>query len=297
MKQATHYYPYGDILSQSTNHGVQKFKYNGKEMDRMYGLDTYDHGARQYNPARITWDRIDPLCQKYYHISPYVYCAGNPIRFIDPDGRRPGDYITEKGELINNDGVNDGRLYVLKTTQKNGFDSYGGAKGAGIDKKTKKSVIKNKDISNNDNFVEVIGPQELRQAVAGKIRDDGNGGTKLDNNREYGITFEKNVDSPTLYTKESPVGDPTTDANISLSMGNNPEVTYVHSHPSGTKYNYKTHKSSRWMQAPSLPDVQNAGQATQYVIGCRDKTIYMYNNQGILATLPLNIFINYQVKR
>ena len=53
----------------------------------MYGLNTCDYGARQYDPARITWDRMDPLCEKYYHLNPYLYCAGNPIRYVDPDGR------------------------------------------------------------------------------------------------------------------------------------------------------------------------------------------------------------------
>ena len=50
------------------------------------GLNTYDYGARQYDPARITWDRMDPLYEKYYNINPYVYCAENSIRFIDPNG-------------------------------------------------------------------------------------------------------------------------------------------------------------------------------------------------------------------
>lgn len=72
----------------STNPEEQKFKYNGKEYDTMHGLNTYDYGARQYDPARITWDRMDPLCEKYYNINPYVYCAGNPIRFIDKDGKQ-----------------------------------------------------------------------------------------------------------------------------------------------------------------------------------------------------------------
>ena len=51
IEQTTHYYPYGGILSQSTNQGVQKYKYNGKEFDTMHGLNMYDYGARQQDPA------------------------------------------------------------------------------------------------------------------------------------------------------------------------------------------------------------------------------------------------------
>lgn len=31
---------------------------------------------------------IAPLCEKYYHLSPYVFCAANPIRYVDPSGAR-----------------------------------------------------------------------------------------------------------------------------------------------------------------------------------------------------------------
>ena len=51
IEQTTHYYPYGGILSQSTNQGFQKYKYNGKEFDTMHGLNMYDYGARQQDPA------------------------------------------------------------------------------------------------------------------------------------------------------------------------------------------------------------------------------------------------------
>ena len=30
---------------------------------------------------------MDPLCEKYYGMSPYAYCGNNPVRYIDPDGR------------------------------------------------------------------------------------------------------------------------------------------------------------------------------------------------------------------
>ena len=31
---------------------------------------------------------IDPFCEKYYWISPYAYVANNPLKYIDPDGRK-----------------------------------------------------------------------------------------------------------------------------------------------------------------------------------------------------------------
>lgn len=60
----------------------------------MHGLNTYDYGARQYNSLVGRWDRMDPLCEKYYSISPYAYCLNNPIRMIDKDGRAPGDHFS-----------------------------------------------------------------------------------------------------------------------------------------------------------------------------------------------------------
>lgn len=67
----------------------QPFKFSGKESLTRVGLDLYDFGARMYSPSAMRWMTMDPLCEKFYDISPYVYCNGNPIRFVDPDGRTP----------------------------------------------------------------------------------------------------------------------------------------------------------------------------------------------------------------
>jgi len=107
VEQTTHYYPSGAIMSDiSTNQSLQPNKYNGKELDRMHGLDWYDYGARNYDAQILTWDRMDPLCEKYYNISPYVYCANNPVRFVDMDGKEPikmyAGTVSDFARLLNN---------------------------------------------------------------------------------------------------------------------------------------------------------------------------------------------------
>lgn len=90
INQVTNYYPFGspycDIQS-TINPEFQPFKYNGKELDMMHGLNAYDYGARQYYSPLPVWDRIDPLAEKYYNVSPYAYCNNNPVNAVDPDGR------------------------------------------------------------------------------------------------------------------------------------------------------------------------------------------------------------------
>ncbi len=86
--QTMNYYPFGAQFcdGSANNNDVQPYKYNGKELDKMHGLNTYDYGARQYNPVTARWDRVDPLAEKDPGTSPYVYAKDNPMRYIDPDG-------------------------------------------------------------------------------------------------------------------------------------------------------------------------------------------------------------------
>ena len=65
------------------------YKFNGKELDKETGL--YYYGARYYDPRTSLWLSVDPLVEKYPGLSPYNYCLGNPVRYIDPDGRGPID--------------------------------------------------------------------------------------------------------------------------------------------------------------------------------------------------------------
>ena len=99
VKQVNAYYPFGTpIHALGTNESQQRYKYNGKEFDELHGLNTYDYGARQYAPLLPLWDRVDPLAEKYYGVSPYAYCANNPVVFVDSDGRKFDFSKMTKGE-------------------------------------------------------------------------------------------------------------------------------------------------------------------------------------------------------
>ena len=107
--QRNRYYPSGLPWSDGTGVSAQPYKYNGKEFVEMHGLDTYDYGARGYYPAMGRFMSVDPLAEKHYNISPYVYCANNPVNLIDPDGM---DWYKDK------DGTNQYNPDLNKDNQK-----------------------------------------------------------------------------------------------------------------------------------------------------------------------------------
>ena len=69
----------------SSTFPVSQYKYGGKEWNPT--SLSYDFGACNYLPAIPRWNSMDPLAEKYYSISPYVYCAGNPVNLVDRDGK------------------------------------------------------------------------------------------------------------------------------------------------------------------------------------------------------------------
>ena len=63
------------------------YRFSGKEEQSFAGLPYIDYGARMYDPCTARWISQDPLAEKYYFVSPYVFCSNNPVKFVDPDGR------------------------------------------------------------------------------------------------------------------------------------------------------------------------------------------------------------------
>jgi RHS repeat-associated protein len=102
VNQTTDYYPFG-LAHDSGIGGDNRYLYNGKEMQEEFSLGWLDYGWRMYDPQIGRWNVIDPLAEKYFSYSPYNYVLNNPVRFIDPDGRRPDEPVytmNANGEII-----------------------------------------------------------------------------------------------------------------------------------------------------------------------------------------------------
>ena len=81
------YLPYGELLvDEHSSSEDLPYKFNGKQFDEETGL--YYYGARYLNPMASIWYGVDPLAEKYSMMSGYVYTFANPIKLIDPDGRK-----------------------------------------------------------------------------------------------------------------------------------------------------------------------------------------------------------------
>ena len=85
--QHIQYLPYGEpYVDKRTSGYSERFRFTGKERDEETGYGYF--GARYMDHDLMTmWLSVDPMADKYPNISPYAYCAWNPVKLVDPDGR------------------------------------------------------------------------------------------------------------------------------------------------------------------------------------------------------------------
>ncbi len=82
-------------VNHTQNMRFHPFVFTGKERDEETGYSYY--GARYMDHDLVTmWLSVDPMADKYPSISPYSYCAWNPVKLVDPDGREL--YLIGEGE-------------------------------------------------------------------------------------------------------------------------------------------------------------------------------------------------------
>lgn len=310
--QVTHYYPFGGIIADiSTGRNVQDHLYNGKELDSSNNLYWYDYGARQYDATRGQFTTPDPLAEKYYGCNIYVYCMNNPVKYIDPDGRTAGDFYDDKGRYLGSDGKDDHKVYILKTSEKSFGERASLVPGAGLNKsdaEATKTFIKTNNgnteaFTNNpiayNNTVEIVSSQSVRKSMVNHVsKDNGKGGLKDANNREYGGEIRPDG----INFLQGDVFSPKANSYAFIEL-NTTDYSTFHGHPSGcviessNPFNPGTINMSSttttysFTQSPSPIDIQNAGANTHYVMGRANGTTYIYNTDGVQATIPTKKFI------
>ena len=95
-----------DHCSLTTAHSSHTF--SAKEKDSETGFSYF--GSRYYNSDLSIWLSVDPMSDKYPSLSPYVYCADNPVKLVDPNG---AEIVIEwRGSLYRYE--QDGTLLYLK---------------------------------------------------------------------------------------------------------------------------------------------------------------------------------------
>ena len=122
------YLPFGTRIDEPEQPTLEssRWRYAGKEEQAPLlgdGCDLLDFGARIYDPWTTRWATPDPMAEDYTDASPFCYCAGNPVAFVDPDGKetwvnqnRDSTYSVVGG-ILNNDNsiylVDEDNHYIL----------------------------------------------------------------------------------------------------------------------------------------------------------------------------------------
>ena len=78
------------------------YTFSAKERDSGTGLSYF--GSRYYSSDLSIWLSVDPMSDKYPSLSPYSYCANNPVKLVDPNGEEI--VITETTDKNGNKVIN-----------------------------------------------------------------------------------------------------------------------------------------------------------------------------------------------
>lgn len=123
LEQSTDYYPYGLPHADAAGADRNRRKFGAKELISEYALHEYDFSARRLPAIIPAFSQPDPLAEKYHWLSPYAYCAADPINLIDPTGKNPiystrGDFLGTTVEGFR------GMIYIYRGEKEIDFSEF-----------------------------------------------------------------------------------------------------------------------------------------------------------------------------
>ena len=159
------------------------YTFSAKERDSETGLSYF--GSRYYSSDLSIWLSVDPMSDKYASLSPYVYCADNPVKLVDPNGEDYDVFITGEGAEWVTQQLSDtyqnlnitrdqfGRLH----TNVNDVSSLTKDEKLIYDAINSNNVVVNMDVTNNTRIQTEFGDFKLDRAsgfLGNRLSDDKN---------------------------------------------------------------------------------------------------------------------------
>ena len=132
LEQATDYYPTGlpvDITAEMTDAPAASAATDrlhiGNRWINHAGLGYYDNTARYFDALTVRFTAADRLEWKYYSLSPWAHCGGNPVNYIDRTGM-DSVYIYSKNKFksIGSTQKGDPNKYLLSGNDLDNNDVY-----------------------------------------------------------------------------------------------------------------------------------------------------------------------------
>ena len=190
------------------------YTFSAKEKDAETGLSYF--GSRYYSSDLSVWLSVDPMSAKYPSLSPYTYCANNPVRCVDPNGEEIGEYRDWNGDLLGTDGKNDLNVFFVSdegsiNTIKNNNDAGGTTNRSEVNVDWETNKIETSTIvSVYDRTVNNGGNREEAATFPGKYRFPKNYPTG-DDNGEIEIDYKGylSIHSHKLHSFDCPDGNGT----------------------------------------------------------------------------------------
>ena len=264
------------------------FTFSAKERDPETGYSYF--GSRYYSSDLSIWLSVDPMSDKYASLSPYVYCANNPVRCVDPNGEDPiyAKNIWGKVKKIGDDGQCGSGSYLVRSNT-----------ARAVKAATKAGEFYTGDLSASDEVFHIPTGQKQKD-VQTTVQNSLASGNSPNTRVEYGghsIEGEKKArlwdpgiptqtyKTPDGYTVNKRSVTPFRVNGVNNLYGGPPEafefIWHVHtfsSIPSSTDFSKMKNEWSRWFKG------------TVFIVCPNDNKVTFYNESRVLIRVKYDEF-------